>query len=408
MKCRFCNNLLTEKFIDLTNSPPSNSFLTQEQLNEPETFYPLLLYVCKRCWLVQIDEYKNSDDIFNQEYIYFSSYSQSWLNHAKQYVDMITNKLKLDKSSLAIEIASNDGYLLQYFKEKNVPCLGIEPSKNTADVAKEKGIDIICEFFGKTLATRLADQDKKADLLIGNNVLAHVPDINDFVGGLKVALKQGGVVTMEFPHLMQLVEQSQVDTIYHEHFSYLSFHMAHAIFASVGLEIFDVEELGTHGGSLRIYAKHKDDSSWQISENVDKLKKKEFEKGMFEIEYYQTFQHKVDKVKYLFLTFLFDQKNSGKKVVAYGAAAKGNTLLNYCGVKKDLIPFVADASPYKQGKFLPGTHIPVVNEQEIRKLKPDYVLILPWNLKSEISEQLKYIRSWNGKFVVAIPEIQVF
>jgi len=408
MKCRFCNNLLTEKFIDLINSPPSNSFLNQEQLNEPETFYPLLLYVCKHCWLVQIDEYEKPDDIFNQEYLYFSSYSQSWLKHAKQYVDMITNKLKLDKSSLAIEIASNDGYLLQYFKEINVPCLGIEPSNNTADVAKEKGIDVICEFFGKTLAARLADQDKKADLLIGNNVLAHVPDINDFVGGLKIALKQGGIVTMEFPHLMQLVEQNQFDTIYHEHFSYLSFYTVHDVFASVDLEVFDVEELDTHGGSLRIYAKHKEDSSWPISENVDKLKEKEFEKGMFNLEYYQTFQHKVDKVKYSFLTFLLDQKNSGKKVVSYGAAAKGNTLLNYCGVKKDLIPFVADASPYKQGKFLPGSHIPVVNEQEIRKLKPDFVLILPWNLKSEISEQLKYIRSWKGKFVVAIPELEIF
>ncbi|MFC1677258.1 methyltransferase domain-containing protein [Planctomycetota bacterium] len=408
MKCRFCNNLLTDKFVDLVNSPPSNSFLSQQQLNEPETFYPLLLYVCKHCWLVQIDEYKNCDDIFDQEYVYFSSYSKSWLAHAKEYVDMITDKLSLGQSSLAIEIASNDGYLLQYFKEKNVPCLGVEPTKNTAEAAKEKGIEVVCEFFGKKLAAQLAGQGKKANLLIGNNVLAHVPDINDFVGGLKIALKQGGVITMEFPHLMRLVEQNQFDTIYHEHFSYLSFRAVSTIFAAAELEIFDVEELETHGGSLRIYAKHQGDSSWEVSENVEKLKKKEAERGMFEVEYYQSFQQKVDKVKDSFLSFLLEQKKDGKKVVAYGAAAKGNTLLNYCGVKKDLIDFVVDASPYKQGKFLPGSHIPVVNEQEIHKFKPDYVLVLPWNLKSEISEQLKYIRSWNGKFVIVIHELEIF
>jgi len=408
MKCRFCKTLLTEKFVDLAVSPPSNSFLTREQLDEPEIFYPLTLYICKKCWLVQIDEYKLSREIFGRDYVYFSSFSQSWLDHAKKYVEMITDRLSLDKSSYVIEIASNDGYLLQYFEQMNIPCLGIEPAEKTAQVAREKGIDVITEFFGVKLADKLAKKGKKADLLIGNNVLAHVPDINDLVNGLKRALKPKGVVTMEFPHLMRLVELNQFDTIYHEHFSYLSFHTVVNIFASAGLRIFDVEQIPTHGGSLRIYAKHVEENSLPVSPSVNELEQEEYRRGMLDIEYYKSFQQKVDEVKCSFLTFLLEQKHNGRKIAAYGAAAKGNTLLNYCGVKKDLIPFVVDASPHKQGKFLPGTHIPVVSEEEIRRFKPDFVLILPWNLKEEISCRLDYIRKWGGRFVVPIPKVQVF
>ncbi|MFC1780897.1 methyltransferase domain-containing protein [Planctomycetota bacterium] len=408
MKCRFCDNELSQQFVDLGNSPPSNSFLAKEQLNEPETFYPLKLYVCQKCWLVQIDEYKKCDEIFSQDYIYFSSYSQSWLEHARTYVEMITDKLGLDESSRVIEIASNDGYLLQYFKQKKIPCLGIEPAKNTAEAARAQGIEVISEFFGEKLANRLAEQDRKVNLLIGNNVLAHVPNINDFVKGLKILLKPAGVITMEFPHLMQLVEQNQFDTIYHEHFSYFSLHTVETIFASVGLEVYDVEQLSTHGGSLRIYAKHLEDTYRPVEASIGELKHEELSSGMLEIEYYKSFQQKVDQVKYSFVAFLLEQKRIGKKVAGYGAAAKGNTLLNYCGIKKDLVPFVADASAYKQGKFLPGTHIPVISEEQIKKFQPDFVLILPWNLKSEISKQLEYIQKWGGRFVVTVPELDIF
>ena len=405
MKCRFCGSQLTHEFIDLVNSPSSNSFLTKEQLNEPEIYYPLKLFVCDKCFLVQIDEYKKSDEIFNQDYAYFSSYSKTWLDHAKRYVDIIIDRLRLDAESHVMEIASNDGYLLQYLKEKQIPCLGIEPSANTAKVAREKGIDTLEEFFGVEIAERLAKEGKKADLIIGNNVLAHVPDINNFVAGLKVALKNGGVVTMEFPHLMRLVEENQFDTIYHEHFSYLSFHTVRQIFSKHGLILFDVEELPTHGGSLRIYARHDKDESKPITPNVTDLLEKESARGMFQLNYYLDFQEKADKVKYALLSFLLEQKKRGKKVIAYGAAAKGNTLLNYCGVKKDLIEFVIDASPHKQGKFLPGSHIPVIHEGQIKGLKPDFVLVLPWNIRDEIVEQLSYIRAWGGKFVMAVPEI---
>ncbi|MCK4347440.1 MAG: class I SAM-dependent methyltransferase [Thermoplasmatales archaeon] len=408
MKCRFCNMPLHYEFIDLVNVPPSNSFLTKDQLNEPEVFYPLKLYVCENCFLVQIDEYKKSDEIFSQDYIYFSSYSKTWLDHAKKYVDMITGRLRLGAESHAMEIGSNDGYLLQYFLEKQIPCLGIEPSANTAQAAREKGIETLEEFFGAEFAESLANDEKKADLIIGNNVLAHVPDVNDFVKGLKIALKPDGVVTMEFPHLMPLIEENQFDTIYHEHFSYLSFHTVRRIFAEHGLILFDVEELSTHGGSLRIYARHDEDDSKPVTPNVTVLLEKEVAKGMLQLDYYLNFQQKADKVKYALLAFLLEQKEQGKKVAAYGAAAKGNTLLNYCGVKKDLIEFVVDASPHKQGKFLPGSHILVVKEDEITRLKPDYILILPWNIKDEIMEQLSYIREWDGKFVTAVPKMDIF
>jgi 2-polyprenyl-3-methyl-5-hydroxy-6-metoxy-1,4-benzoquinol methylase len=355
---------------------------------------------------VQIDEYKKSDDIFNKEYAYFSSYSKTWLEHAKRYVGMITNRLRLDAESHVIEIASNDGYLLQYFLEKQISCLGIEPSANTAQAAREKGIETLEEFFGANLAERLAQEGKKADLIIGNNILAHVPDINDFVKGLKIALNPGGVITMEFPHLMRLVEENQFDTIYHEHFSYLSFHTVRRIFAKYGLVLFDVEELTTHGGSLRIYARHDENDSKLVMPNVAELLEKESAKGMSGLNYYLNFQKKADKVKYALTSFLLEQKKHGKKVVAYGAAAKGNTLLNYCGIKKDLIKFVVDASPHKQGKYLPGSHIPVVAEKEIKKIQPDYIFILPWNIKDEIFQQLKYIKEWGGQFVTCVPNLE--
>lgn len=408
MQCRFCNTELEHTFIDLVNSPASNSFLTKKQLNEPETFYPLKVYTCQNCFLVQVDEYKKSDAIFNSDYVYFSSYSTSWLSHAKNYTELMIEKFGFNAQSQVVEIASNDGYLLQYFKEKGIPVLGIEPTANTAEVATGKGIKTIVEFFGVELADRLVNQLKiKADLLLGNNVLAHVPDIVDFVGGMKIVLADKGVVTMEFPHLVQLVDNNQFDTIYHEHFSYLSFHTVKQIFEAAGLELFDVDEIPTHGGSLRIYAKHKEDSSKTISQNVKSLLDKEIIKGVTKLEYYDNFQQKALWVKLGVISFLIDQKKAGKRVAAYGAAAKGNTLLNYCGVKNDLIEFVVDANPNKQNKWLPASHIPVVNEEYLKATKPDYVLILPWNLKEEITAQLSYIKEWGGQFVIPIPHLQV-
>ncbi len=407
MECRFCKTELENIFIDLVNSPPSNSFLTASQLNEPETFYPLKVFTCHQCFLVQVDEYKKSDAIFDSNYVYFSSYSTSWLKHAKEYTQQMIGRFGYDENSLVIEVASNDGYLLQYFKESNVPVLGIEPTANTAAAAKEKGIDSVIDFFGTRLANVLTAKNIKADLLLGNNVLAHVPDIIDFVRGLKIILAEGGVITMEFPHLMQLVDNNQFDTIYHEHFSYLSFHTVKKIFASQGLEMFDVQEIPTHGGSLRIYAKHQSDGTKKITENVAALLKKEANKGLTELAYYDHFQQEALNVKLDITEFLIDQKKAGKKVAAYGAAAKGNTMLNFCGIKNDLIEFVVDANPHKQNKFLPASHIPVVNEQHLKDARPDFVIIFPWNLKAEITQQLAYIKDWGGKFVVAVPVLQI-
>ncbi|MBX3242477.1 MAG: class I SAM-dependent methyltransferase [Chitinophagaceae bacterium] len=406
MNCRFCQTELTHTFIDLVNSPASNSFLTKEQLNEPEVFYPLKVFTCHHCFLVQIDEYKKSDAIFNGEYVYFSSYSTSWLAHAKAYTEKMIPRFGLDSNSQVVEIASNDGYLLQYFKEKDIPVLGIEPTANTAAVAAGKGIESVIAFFGTTLAEKLAAENRKADLLLGNNVLAHVPDIVDFVKGMKLLLKETGVITMEFPHLMQLIDNNQFDTIYHEHFSYLSFFTVKQIFESAGLVLFDVEELPTHGGSLRIYAKHKE-GAHAVTENVALLLEKEIRKGTNRLSYYEGFQSKALNVKLELNQFLTDCKKNGKKIAAYGAAAKGNTLLNYCGVKNDLIDYVVDANPNKQDKWLPASHIPVVSEVQLKNDKPDYVLILPWNLEKEIMEQLSYIRDWNGKFVVPIPTLKI-
>lgn len=407
MKCRFCKTELEHVFIDLVNSPASNSFLAKEQLNEPEVFFPLKVYTCHRCFLVQVDEYKKSDDIFNSDYVYFSSYSSTWLEHARRYTEKMIERFHYSNQSQVVELASNDGYLLQYFHQKNIPVLGIEPTGNTAKVAIEKGINTVVDFFGVRLAKELAAKGIKADLLLGNNVLAHVPDIVDFVAGMKILLKENGVITMEFPHLIQLIDNNQFDTIYHEHFSYLSFYTVGEIFASQGLEMFDVEELPTHGGSLRIYAKHKEDISKDTSTNVGDLLRKEESKGVNSLSYYKNFGEKALKVKLDLISFLIEQKRKGKRVVAYGAAAKGNTLLNYCGVKDDLIDFVVDANPNKQNKYLPASHIPVVKETHLKESRPDYVLILPWNLKDEITNQLNYIKEWGGQFVLPIPELAI-
>lgn len=407
MQCRFCKHTLTHVFIDLVNSPASNSYLDAAALNEPETYYPLKVFICDKCFLVQVDEYQKSDALFNNEYAYFSSYSTTWLAHAKKYTESMIGRFGFGETSKVIEIASNDGYLLQYFKEKNVPVLGIEPTANTAQVAISKGIETCVEFFDTSLAKKLKEQGTQADLLLGNNVLAHVPDIVDFVTGMQILLKPGGVITMEFPHLMQLVDNNQFDTIYHEHFSYLSFYTVKRLFGSVGLEMFDVEEIPTHGGSLRIYAKHKDDTSKAITPNVEALLQKEISRGITDLAYYHNFQQKAMDVKLAMLSFLVEQKQKGKKVAAYGAAAKGNTLLNYCGVKHDLVDFVVDSNPHKQGKYMPASHIPIVREDHLKAERPDYVIILPWNLQDEIKKQLAYIREWGGKFVVPIPSLQI-
>jgi 2-polyprenyl-3-methyl-5-hydroxy-6-metoxy-1,4-benzoquinol methylase len=377
-----------------------------EMINYPETYFPLKVFVCEKCWLVQVDELEKADAIFNNEYTYFSSYSTSWLQHAKTYTDYMTERFGLNSDSLVVEVASNDGYLLQYFKEKNIPVLGVEPTANTAEVAIAKGIENIVDFFGSSLAENKLKG--KADVVLGNNVLAHVPDINDFVKGVKIALKPNGVNTFEFPHLLQLVQHNQFDTIYHEHFSYLSLTNLITVFEKQGLEIFDVQELKTHGGSLRIFTKHKEDSSKQIEPTVAAMLQKETAAGINTLVYYENFQAKVDKIKYDFTEFLIQQKRQGKKIIGYGAAAKGNTLLNYCGIRgNDLIEFVVDASPYKQNKLLPGSRIPVVGIENIDEYKPDFVIIFPWNLKEEIMNQLSQIKNWGGSFVIAIPGLTI-
>lgn len=409
MKCRHCNTKLKHVFVNLNYSPPCNSMLGLTQLNEPEVHYPLKVFTCHNCFLVQVDEFKKADQIFSGDYTYFSSYSTTWLAHCQKYADMMVERFGLNQSSKVIEIASNDGYLLQFFKKKDIPVLGVEPTSNTAEVAIEKGIETIVDFFGADFVqNQLLVKDIKADLLVGNNVLAHVPDINDFVNGLKLALKSEGIITMEFPHLARLVEQCQFDTIYHEHFSYLSFSTVKRIFNTYDLELFDVDEIPTHGGSLRIYAKHKEDQTKEVSSKVKALLEEEEKLGINGLDYYGGFQDRVDQIKYDLLKFLLEAKAEGKKVIGYGAAGKGNTLLNYCGIKgNDLINFVVDASPHKQNKFLPGSHIPVVAENQIRELKPDYILILPWNLKDEITKQLDYVREWGCQFVVPIPKVML-
>ncbi len=403
--CRFCATPLEHDLIDLGMSPVSNSFVRPDQAQEPEPFYPLHAFVCSNCFLVQLEEFETADQIFS-DYVYFSSYSTSWLAHARQFVGEAIERFGYDSDSLVIEVASNDGYLLQYFRERDVPVLGIEPASNVAEVARAAGIDTIDEFFGVALAERLRDQGRLCDLLIGNNVLAHVPDINDFVGGLGIVLGRDGVLSMEFPHLLKLIEQTQFDTIYHEHFSYLSLSTVQKIFAHHGLQIFDVQELPTHGGSLRVYAQHAGGQQ-AIGETVQKVLADERRARLDSLDGYRGFSDKVLKVKADLLKFLDEAASADKTVVGYGAPAKGNTLLNFCGVGPDAIAYTVDRNPHKQRQLLPGTHIPVHAPEKIEETRPDYVLILPWNLKDEVIEQLEGIREWGGKFVVPIPELKV-
>ncbi len=406
--CRFCGHELRHSFADLGMSPLANSYVKPEQLKDMEPFYPLHAYVCEHCLLVQLEEFETPSHIFS-DYAYFSSYSDSWLAHAKRYVDMATERFGLGAKSHVVEIASNDGYLLQYFKEKGVPVLGVEPAANVAEAAKAKGIPSVVKFFGVQTAKELAEQGKQADLAIGNNVLAHVPDLNDFVGGLEILLKPTGVVTMEFPHLMRLMAEHQFDTIYHEHFSYFSFLTVERVFAKHGLTLFDVEELPTHGGSLRIYGRHADaaGTALAVTERVERLKAEERRRGFDKLESYLSFEPAVKATKCGLLEFLIRAQREGKRVVGYGAPAKGNTLLNYCGVRTDFLDYTVDRSLQKQGCYLPGTHIPIYDPSRIAETKPDYVLILPWNLKEEIMQQMAHIRDWGGRFVTAIPEIEV-
>lgn len=406
MKCRFCKTELNDFFLDLGNAPPSNAFLSHANLNEAESYFPLRLFTCRNCFLVQVDEVQKHEQIFSSDYLYFSSFSRTWLQHAENYVNKAIERLHMDGNSLAIEIASNDGYLLQYFKQNEIPCIGIEPTASTAKVAREKGIATIERFFGLQFAEEFIASNAQPDLIIANNVLAHVPDVNDFVAGLAKAISPQGVVTIEFPHLLQLVTHGQFDTVYHEHFSYFSLHTVQKIFNARGLRIWDVEELPTHGGSLRLWACLQT-AKYEQTSAVTVLMDKEAQAGMLEIAYYLGFQSRADAIKNDFLAFLLECKRDGKQVIGYGAAAKGNTLLNYAGVKPDLLPFVVDASPYKQNRFLPGSHIPVLAETVIKELKPDYVFILPWNLQAEIVEQLAYIRDWGGQFVTAVPALKI-
>jgi len=407
MKCRHCQAELTLPFVDLGSAPPSNAYLTQQTLHVPEKYFPLRVLVCTECWLVQTEDYAGADELFSADYAYFSSFSTTWLKHAEQYVADMVQRFSLGKNSRIVEIAANDGYLLQYAKARGIPCLGIEPTTSTADAARAKGIEIVEKFFGVKLAERLVAQGKQADLTTANNVLAHVPDINDFVSGFAVLLKPTGVATFEFPHLLRLVSKNQFDTIYHEHYSYLSLIAVKRIFERNGLSVFDVEELTTHGGSLRVYAQRTDSGIHEISANVANRLRLEDQAGMAAPAFYVGLQAKADQVKNDFLSFLIETKRKGKTVAGYGAAAKGNTLLNYAGVRPDLLPYVVDRNPAKQDKFLPGSRIPIVAEAHLKQNQPDYVVILPWNLREEVMVQLAYIREWGGQFVTAVPSILV-
>lgn len=405
--CRFCGNPLHHTFVDLGMSPLCESFLSQEQLNHMEAFYPLHVRVCDQCFLVQLEAYVSPEHIFT-EYAYFSSYADTWLKQCKAYTDQMVERFNLDETSQVVELASNDGYLLQYFVEKQIPCLGVEPATNIAKVAIAKGVPTLNEFFGQECARKLVQQGKQADLVAANNVLAHVPDLNDFVAGIKILLKPQGVFTGEIQHLMRLMEANQFDTIYHEHFCYHTFTTLEKIFAAHGMTLFDVEELPTHGGSIRIYACHQDDSTKSVSDRALELKQREQTAGFTSIERYTNFEEQVRETKRKLLDFLIKVKRDGKTVVGYGAPGKGNTLLNYCGIRTDFLDYTVDRNPYKHGKYLPGTHIPIFPPSKIHETKPDYVLILPWNFKDEIMEQMSGIRNWGGQFVVPIPEVYVY
>ena len=407
MRCRHCGSQLELPLVDLGSAPPSNAYLTEQTLKAPEKWFPLRVLVCERCWLVQTEDFAQAQELFDADYAYFSGFSSSWLAHCERYVTNMAARFELDGDSHVVEVAANDGYLLQYVQARNIPCTGVEPTASTAAAARAKGIPIVEDFFGVRLARELAAQGKQADLTTANNVLAHVPDINDFVAGFAVLLKPQGVATFEFPHLLKLIAESQFDTIYHEHFSYLSLTAVDRIFAANGLTVFDVEQHPTHGGSLRVFAQRSDTGQHSRGAKVDELLEREAQAGMTTARYYAGFQAKTDKVKNDFLTFLLDAKRQGKFVAAYGAAAKGNTLMNYAGIRPDLIAFVADRNPAKQGKYMPGSRIPIVDEARLRSAKPDCVVILPWNLKVEVKQQLEYIKTWGGNFVTAVPELIV-
>jgi hypothetical protein len=405
--CRFCDAVLSDVFVDLGLSPLANSYVPAERLSAGEMFFPLKVFVCRRCLLVQLEVFETPENIFS-DYAYFSSYSDSWLEHARRYCESVIERFNINGNSLVIEIASNDGYLLRNFTALNIPVLGIEPAANVAEAATAKGIPTLVRFFGRDLARELVKTQRPADLIIGNNVLAHVPHLNDFVAGLKHLLRARGVITMEFPHVLRLIESNQFDTIYHEHFSYFSFFAARQVFAAHDLKIFDVDELPTHGGSLRIYAGHSNDSSKTPTARVTNLEAREAALGLNQVDGYAGFRSRVIDTKSKLLSFLVKARFEGKRVAAYGAAAKGNTLLNYCGVRSDFIEFVVDRSPEKQGKYLPGTRIPIWDPEHVRSTRPDYLLILPWNIKDEVMSQMSYIRSWGAKFVVPIPEVTIY
>ena len=406
MNCRHCGEPLEHIFLDLGFAPPSNAYLTKEELSKPEKYYPLKIMVCEHCWLVQTEDYAEADELFSPNYAYFSSTSSSWLDHASRYADKMTETLGLNKESMVIEVASNDGYLLKNFVKAGIPCLGIEPTASTAASAEKQGVPVLREFFGKALANQLAAEGKQADLIAGNNVYAHVPDINDFTRGLKAALKPEGTITLEFPHLMRLLEFNQFDTVYHEHFSYLSLYTVDRIFQKAGLRIWNVEQLPTHGGSLRVFGCHDDDPR-ETKQAVTTLLQKETERGLQQLQTYLNFQPRSDKIKDDLLAFLIEQKRNGKKVVAYGAAAKGNTLLNYAGVKPDLLPIVCDAAVAKQNMYMPGSHISILSPDQLAKAEPDYVLILPWNIAAEVKEQNAELEKSGIKFVAAVPELNI-
>lgn len=407
MKCRHCGAELSLPLIDLGSSPPSNAYLTEVALRAPEIWYPLRVLVCTQCWLVQVEDHAGRESLFAHDYAYFSSFSTSWLAHAEEFVTDVTLRYRLDSSSTVAEIAANDGYLLQYVAARGIPCYGVEPTASTAAAAMKKGIDIVEEFFGVELAKRLAENGRRADLVVANNVLAHVPDINDFVAGVEILLKPNGIATFEFPHLMRLVAGTQFDTIYHEHYSYLSLIAVQKVFVTNGMTVFDVEELPTHGGSLRVHAHRTAGDARPIADRVNMLLKTERDLGMVSESFYTGFQPRADQAKNDLLAFLIEAKRAGKKVGAYGAAAKGNTLLNYAGVRPDLLPWVVDRNPAKQGKFMPGSRIPIVPPAAISHARPDYLLILPWNIAEEVKQQNAYIREWAGKFVAAIPRLHV-
>ena len=405
--CRFCGARLQHTFVDLGMAPPCQTHVEPDRLARMEVFFPQHVYVCERCLLVQLEELVTPDEIFT-EYAYFSSYSDSWLRHAKAYTDLMIERFRIGPQSHVVELASNDGYLLQYFVAKGIPVLGIEPAANVAEAARQKRVPTLVRFFGEKVARELVAEGTQADLLLGNNVLAHVPDLNDFVEGMRLLLRRGGVITMEFPHLMRLMQENQFDTIYHEHFSYFSFRTVEKVFAAHGLVLFDVEELPTHGGSLRIYARHSDDVSETVGPRVAALRAREQAAGFDRLERYLSFDDQVKDTKRKLLAFLIEAKRAGKAIAGYGAPGKGNTLLNYCGIRTDFLDYTVDRNPYKQGKFTPGTRIPIYPPERIRETRPDYILILPWNLKEEIMEQLAYIREWGGRFVVPIPEVRVY